>query len=432
LKVVLQQSGGHAHRAAAEALGSMPVSCRGPDICSEAVEYIPSVGWADITEASGLKDILRPKMIGRSLVAPAPAAQRVLVLKFARQSDSAEDLQREALWMRQLQSRSHDCGLRFDVPGPLRVKDADVLRLAHLPNGLSSELSLDSRRLMIAFIAHEDYYRYPNRGRRISGPAFREVLARNARLLGYLAGCGVVHGAPIPLFHNRVQTARRRDQGLYEWFRAGRLDRWLESCRYPNFGLTGVRDFEHFIAVNGSGPELYRWIGSHFLSLLLVAGSYFRSKEPHKLGYDDQGRPVDVRKLFDQELLTQIVQEVFREYYTGFVGADFQDCLPLDLARLSDRMIAEMGVDRHMEEILRAVDQTQMSAQEFRAFLKQRGRSEKDIARLHQGAEDIVVYTGPHLGAFNQPISLPELIEAVETMSALCVAGRYRRETAAV
>ena len=408
----------------------MPVSCRGPDVGSEPVENIPSVDWEDIAEVSGLKDLRRPMMIGRSLVAPAPAAQRVLVLKFARQSDSAEDLKREALWMRQLRTKTHGCGVRFDVPKPLRVKDADVLRLAHLPNGLSSELSVSLRRLMIAFIAHEDYYRYPNRGRRISGPAFCDVLARNARLLGYLAGCGVVHAAPIPLFHNRVQTHRRRDQGFYEWFRAGRLDRWLESCRYPNFGLTGIRDFEHFIAVKGSGLTLYRLIGSHFLSLLLVAGSYFRSKEPHKLGSDVQGRPVDVRELFEKELLAQIVWEVFHQYYAGFAGADFQDSLPLDLDRLIARMIAEMGVDRHMEEILRAVDQTEMSPQEFRAFLKQRGRSEEDIAKLNQSVEDIVVYTGPHLGAFNQPISLPELIEAVETMSALCIAGRYRRETA--
>ena len=35
--------------------------------------------------------------------------------------------------------------------------------------------------------------------------------------------------------------------------------------------------------------------------------------------------------------------------------------------------------------------------------------------------------SGPHLGEFNHDISLPELIEGVGTMSALCIAGKYQK-----
>jgi hypothetical protein len=91
-------------------------------------------------------------------------------------------------------------------------------------------------------------------------------------------------------------------------------------------------------------------------------------------------------------------------------------------------MIEEMGVDRYMEEILRVVDQKEMSDEGFRKFLGERGYSEDQMRGFKKGVEDITIYTGPHLGGFNERISLPELIESVETMSALCIVGRYYRE----
>ena len=43
-------------------------------------------------------------------------------------------------------------------------------------------------------------------------------------------------------------------------------------------------------------------------------------------------------------------------------------------------------------------------------------------------AKYLAVHTGPHLGGFNQRTSLPELIESVGSMSALCIFGRYCAE----
>jgi hypothetical protein len=78
-----------------------------------------------------------------------------------------------------------------------------------------------------------------------------------------------------------------------------------------------------------------------------------------------------------------------------------------------------------MEEILRQIDQRQMSDTEFNQFLTQRGFSAKKAAVTSKGAADIVLHTGPHLGGFNQSISIPELIEATAAMAATCILGRF-------
>jgi hypothetical protein len=81
-----------------------------------------------------------------------------------------------------------------------------------------------------------------------------------------------------------------------------------------------------------------------------------------------------------------------------------------------------------MEEILRVVDQETMSRAMFVAFLQSRGLSPKEALQMPKGRADIPLMTGPHLGGFNQPISLPELIDFAAEGAAQCVAGRFRRE----
>jgi hypothetical protein len=192
--------------------------------------------------------------------------------------------------------------------------------------------------------------------------------------------------------------------------------------------MTGLRDFEHLISANGRGRKLYYFIGTQILSLLLVTGSYFRHQDRDRVGLDGQGNPTDTRDLFDKLVLKDLVEGIFLNYYHGFAGMELSMDVPLDFDRLSSRMIEEMGVDRHMEEVLRVVDQKQMSDEEFSTFLSERGYRANEIKGFKKGAEDIIIYTGPHLGGFNERISLPELIESVGAMSATCMAGRYWRE----
>ena len=206
------------------------------------------------------------------------------------------------------------------------------------------------------------------------------------------------------------------------------MDRWLRSCQFPNIGKTGIRDFEHFVSFNASSRKLYEYIGSHIFSLVLIAGSYFRNIDEQIAGFDESGIPVDVRHLFDHRSLKKIVTGIFTNYYKGFTGSDFFEPFPVDIDHLTERLIDEMGVDRHMEEILRVAEQNIMTHPEFYEFLSSRGYTAKQISALEKGKADIVILTGPHLGGFNQPISIPELIELTAAAAAFCISDRYCQE----
>ena len=431
LERMVDSASGCQHRAAAEALGSLPLKIKAPSMCYETAIEMPNVTWEDLFEKNRFTSCRPPVMIGRCLVSEINEDNRLLVVKTTNDEHSVQFLNREATWMDTLNSKALSLPLRFNIPGPIKLKGSFVFHLKNAP--LKSKLKRDnnSERYAICFMAHRDYFVYPYQivQNRFAHQRFKEMLLRNAWLLGKLAAMGMVHTAPIPLFHNRIQRARRADDGIYEWDRGGRLDRWLYSCRYPNFGLTGIRDFEHFITISKAGVQLYRHIGTHILSLLLVAGSYFRYKEKDRYVFNHNGEPPDCRELFDGPFFEELVRCVFYNYYHGFVGKTFERKLSFDFETFTRRLIEEMGIDRHMVEILRSVDQREMTDQTFRAFLNDNGFTEKEVDRIEKGREDITIYSGPHLGGFNERISLPELIAFLSMVSAFCVAGKYCRDS---
>lgn len=427
LENIVCTGNGNAHKAAAETLGALPLGVRGPDIAAPEIDIAPRVSFRSILDRNGFRTSGEPRYFGRSLVAPMTDG-RLLVFKLARAGESPDPLLREALWMEYLGSNGNGLRERIGVPGAVKFGRRWLFSLRGVP--ACGNARLHPKRYAICFAADGDYFNYPNHFSEEFGDGrFLEIMSKNARLLGELASKGIIHSAPIPLFHNRIQTHRRRDRGHYEWFRGGRLDRWLESCSYPNIGVNGLRDFEHFVSFQGPDRELYRHVGTQILSLLLMAGSRFRNKNPGKTGLDENGYPVDARDLFDKRVLKEIVAGVFSNYYRGFTGSGFTGGLPFDPDLLTGRMIDEMGVDRYMEETLRVPDQNEMSDGEFRQFLADGGYSKEEIQSAKKGESEIVLQTGPHLGAFNRQTSLPELTEAVATMSALCVLGRYVKET---
>ena len=432
LKDVMANTCGYSHRATTEAFACLPFSVRGPVMPPSAVKNVPKLTWDQLLAETGYRLDARPAVYGRSIVvginSGSAASDGLMVVKLLPGSADPTDLLTEACWMEYFNTVRFAFPVRFDIPELIRIKGAALFRLAGLPPGLSANCGLPRAGYAICFAANQDYFNYPNDSDAdgsLDIDGFKSVLFRDSWLMGKLAAMGILHLAPIPLFHNRIQVNRRRDRGLYEWYRAGRLDRWLDSCKYPNLGVTGIRDFEHMISFNGSNQALYRHIGNHFLSLMLIAGSYFRSLQPELVGFTERGRPVDARFLFDRPALENIVSGVFLNYYDGFVGSRFDGPLPLDLPALAGRMIEEMGVDRHMEEFLRVADQKEMPDNEFREFLKSRGLTPAAVERAARGENDIRLFSGPHLGGFNQPISLPELIECVAAMSALCLFGRF-------
>ncbi len=427
LSHLLFQTHGSAHRGVAEALGSLPVNINGTRLNIGCSESPPTISWSHLLAINGLTKIGIPRYIGRSLVVEISEKKRLLVVKLAKHGDTAAGLAKEIHWMEKLKQPDFAAGCRFHIPRPLSVQNQPVCRMTHMPLAPPGHFQMHPDGLAIAFLAHRDYFVYPN-DHRVDGKTAREVLGRSAYLLGWLTAKGVIHNAPIPLFHNRTQRMRREDQGRYQWFRSGRLDQWLDSCAFPNLGLSGLRDFEHLETFCGGGRHLYRHIGSHFLSLLLVAGSHFRCRDKTKMGLDDNGQPVDARDLFDRQLLQAMILDVFKGYFAGFTGTSESPALPVDLDRLVPRMVEEMGVDRHMTELLRRVDQTQMTDAAFMDFLRQRGYADDRLEGSIRGEKDILIPSGPHLGDFNRQISLPELIECVAAMSAACVAGRFMSE----
>lgn len=431
LRHAISMVAGIQQRAAAEALGSLPLRIHGPGIGSEFCSNIPPVTWERILTIQGIKPCNQPQLIGRSIAVKHHKKNRVLVVKTADAGNALDLINTEAQWMEALRSGGYSFPARFDIPRPIKIDGSFVFRLQNPPLILSKATDADQPCYAIGFIAHEDYFCYPNdleNNWRLTAEDFKEILFRNAWLLGKLTAMGIVHSAPIPLFHNRIQQTRRTDHGLYEWSRGGRLDRWLYTCRYPNFGLTGLRDFEHFVATEGTGRKMYRQIGTHLLSLVLVAGSYFRNQDAARYGIDDCGKPVDARDLFDKPLFQELIQGVFLNYYSGFVKETFQEKIPVNLNELVPRMIDAMGIDRHMEEILRVPDQSAMTDIEFRTFLEENGLPCEEMAQLEKGSRDIILQTGPHLGGFNAGISIPELIDFLSATSAFCVAGKYRQQ----
>ena len=372
LRRALRMPRGPARRAVAEALGGLPTTVKGPEVPAPPFGEIPAADPAALFDKWGLRPTAAPAPMGRSLVSPLPGGD-LLVLKLARAGERPEDLAREPLWMDLLRSQPLPTSQRFDVPRPLYLDGSPLFRVAPDPAKESGAKDTGGGRPAVAFVAPSDYFRYPNDPRPEQRPPWGEnleMLCRSAELLGMLASRGIIHTAPIPLFHNRMQQDRRSDGGRYDWTLGGRLDRWISSCAFPNIGPTGIRDFEHFTSVHGHSRTLYRPVGDHLLSLLLIAGSTFRALDPSRMGLDEEGRPADVRDLFDPERLGLAVEGLFRHYFQGFTGSPLSGAPPFDAARLTDRMIEEMGVDRHMDEVLRIADQNEMDDKDFRRFLE--------------------------------------------------------------
>jgi hypothetical protein len=123
--------------------------------------------------------------------------------------------------------------------------------------------------------------------------------------------------------------------------------------------------------------------------------------------------------------MRELIETTFNAYYEGFTQRKTEDRLPIDFDTFVLRAIDEFGVDQYMEEIFRALDQQDMSDDEFSEFLLKRGISGDRIDELPKGIEDITLMTGPHLGGFNQRISLPELIHFTGTATAYCISDRY-------
>lgn len=428
LQEVLLSSRGRKHRAVSEALGSLPLKIIGPDIQAMDNADIQNIPFSSLLHHCGNPDVNTLQWHGRTLRFKTRDS-RIGCIKFARSKENAHELRMETLWLSFLNAHPPCLDATFKIPVPVRIHQGTLFRLTHLPPVVLNHSGISKEYLAIVFIAEKDYFLYPNEPGHFEDPqeSVKEIFARNAWLLGRLASSGIIHTALIPLFHNRVQQSRRQDQGVYNWEQGGRLDQWLDSSQYPNFAKSGLRDFEHLVSLKTTG-KLRHFIGEHILGFILVAGSFFRNKAPGKKGFDENGSPVDTRHLFDKALFSALFKDVVTNYYQGVTGMALEKMDRFFDDTLIDHLIKTMGIDEHMEEMLRVQDQNNMSETDFDAFLISRGYGGAGSETVCKGIKDIVLNTGPHLGGFNQPISVPELMDFLFCLSSLCISDRYIME----
>jgi hypothetical protein len=310
---------------------------------------------------------------GRTLVIPQKGEHLAIKLSLRPGDDSR--LRMESVMQSYLQEHGRELGLSGHLPQPMRPgKDGYLFRLEGIPSETLGRLGLASDPIAICYRAHGDYFTYLNHPALTTTQickGFRTCAGDLARL----ARAGIIHCSLIPLFHNREQINTRSDRGVYIWWSklAGRLDRWRESCSYPNLRLSGIADFEH-MEIHDSLPavDLQHHIGDHLFSLALVLGSYFRGKGE-----------------FDQQALMGALRDCFATYYSRLTDRSQPLDEHIDWGQLAQRMGEEMAGDRYMKAILRG------------------GTS----------VQDMEVMSGPHLGMFNGPFPIPELIRAIHIAS---------------
>lgn len=284
-------------------------------------------------------------LMGRTLVAPVP--EGCLAVKFCVKDGDESRLLHEARMQEHLQG----LGLLSRVPRPL----GGLFRIDGLPTWIKETLSLShAHASAICYIASIDYFQY------LSDPSISEVNMRSgvtscASDLGMLAGMGLIHTSLISLFHNRERTTG--GDCTYRWNRklAGRLDNWLESCRYPNLRRSGIADLEHLeLYPEVSSQLLQAYIGEHLFSMSLVLGCSFCK-----------------RGSVSFRLIGYALKDCFQEYYRSLTGIEpklLDDCIDWD--NLACRM-----------------------------------------------AEEMAAQPEPHLGRCNGPFPIPELLRAVHIAS---------------
>lgn len=260
----------------------------------------------------------------------------------------------------QMQSILQGFGLSSRLPRPL----GGLFRIQGL--SINAQGLKLSDPLAICYIANSDYFRY------LGDPSIpldemRRALASCADDLGRLSRNGLIHTSLIPLFHNK---GRAIGDSTYRWNRkiAGRLDNWLESCMYPNLRLSGIADLEHIEIF----PEMAAWemqshAGEQLLSMSLVLGSYFRRRER-----------------FDERALCSILKNCFQRYCCSLAGSE----------------------DRTLKCALECIDWSELAG---------RMADEMDW-RMGSRAQ-----TGPHLGRFNGPFPIPELMRAIHITTIFAV-----------
>jgi hypothetical protein len=330
-------------------------------------ESIKTVKLESLLSEHGACGVIR---MGRTLV--ASLARGRLAIKLCMRERDEIRLLHEAMMQEHLQG----LGLSSRLPQPL----GGLFRIEGLPSWIEAEIGVSHARA-ICYIAGPDYFQY------LSDPALPEEkmksgMASCAEDLARLAGVGMIHTSLIPLFHNRERTTG--GDCTYRWNRklAGRLDNWLESCRFPNLRQSGIADLEHIeMHPQISSQALQAYAGEHLFSISLVLGCYFCRSES-----------------LDYKAMGLILKDCFQKYYRALAGHEPE---PLDAVIDWDHLACRMAEEMVAEHADNGIDAS---------------------GGLHLGMQK-------HLGMHNGPFPIPELLRAVHiatTSAVLELQARHR------
>lgn len=328
-------------------------------------------GIDELLEVFNLKSASSPRVIGRTLICPLDDGRK-LVIKLAQGMDEPRDLDYEAAMLTYLGKNKELLGVVSDLPQPIRAfKDGCLFKLKALP--LSPEKihkqNIHPEKFAIAYLIPKDipYLTYLN-DKELPTEEFYKAALRNIQDLARLARYLIIHQVLIPLYHSF------EDQDPYRIFistGAGRLERWIKSCEFPNLRVSGIADLEHLESFDHISPTEYRdKLGDQLFSWTLIISSYFKLKHNFE---EEKG------------LFKALLRDGFNTYYSIITQGEsvLDECI--DWESLANRMIEVMGRDEWK----------------------------------HDGVN-------PDLGPFNGPFPIQELIRAIYLASSLATREVFR------
>ncbi|MBL7073447.1 MAG: hypothetical protein ISS33_06740 [Candidatus Omnitrophica bacterium] len=329
-----------------------------------------------ISKGLFLKKGTKPQKIDRKLILILSNGDE-LVLKLCRKNESREriDLAVEAHRLEYFNENKKYFEIESVPPKVISINGKYLFHFKKMPLELTGISSCG-----IAYVIKKNKRILLNDTRLAPRVLYQKAMI-GIKDLAKFTRCGLIHTALIPMFHNREEDR------VYQWYwryftrcgdyllggGAGRFDRWLLNCKYPNWMFYGVNDMEHM----EYNPEidsihLRNEIGNHLLSWSLVVGSYYRNRSGF-LGMERKFKT--------------LLKDGFNSYYKEFTGRESPLDSLINWEDLTLEMITYMKKDRWKED-----------------------------------------GTNPDLGPFNGPFPMQKLIRAIYLTSTLSVLELSRNQ----
>lgn len=158
---LLMESRGKRRRAVSEALGSLPVNIKGPDILPPRKPNILDLSFHDLLRYLNSPDLETFSWHGRTL-RYLNQNDTIGCIKFATSTDSIQDLVSEVQWLLYLKNKLNYKNDVFHIPDPVSIEKHLLFRVLDLPLWITNKNQLAKKYPAIVFTTTQTYYQYPN------------------------------------------------------------------------------------------------------------------------------------------------------------------------------------------------------------------------------------------------------------------------------